>query len=109
MLLMSNDLYLESLRVYNTLKEQSKAKVVGARDLFMALETYFKRRRPSDKQPTEKEEIRKARGLIKGTVEGEMFLKNEKAKKTGGVHEVVEDIHKDQIAGKESAEFNKNE
>jgi len=106
MLLMSNDLYRESLRVYNTLKEQSRARVAGARDLFMALETFFKKRRPSDRPPTEKQEIRKAEGIIKGTVDGEMFLKNEKAKKTGGVHEVIEDIHKDQIAGKKSAEFN---
>jgi hypothetical protein len=109
MLLMSNDLYRESLRVYNTLKEQSKARVPGARDLFMALETFFKKRRTADRPPTEAEEIRRARGIIKGTVEGEMLLKNEKAKKTGGVHEVIEDIHKDQIAGKESAEFNEKE
>jgi hypothetical protein len=105
MLLMSNDLYREALRVYNTLREQSKARVGGARDLFMALETYFKRRRISERPLTEKEEIRRAKGIIKGTVNGEMNLKNFKAKKTGGIHEINEDIHKDRIAGKESAEF----
>lgn len=109
MLLMSNDLYRESLRIYNTLKEQSKARVAGARDLFMALESFFKKRRPSDRPPTEKEELKRAEGIIKGKIDGEMLLKNEKAKKTGGVHEVIEDIHRDQIAGKESAEFNEKE
>ena len=109
MLLMSNDLYRESLRVYNTLKEQSRARVAGARDLFLALETFFKKRRPSDRPPTEKEELKRAKGIIEGKIDGEMLLKNQKAKKTGGVHEVVEDIHRDQIAGKESAEFSEKE
>jgi hypothetical protein len=105
MLLMSSDLYREALRVYNTLKEQTKARVAGARDLFNAIEMFFKRKRGAERPPTETEQFRKAKGLIKGTVDGEMLLKNEKAKKTGGVHEVIEDIHKDQLSGKETAEF----
>jgi len=105
MLLMSNDLYRESLRVYNTLREQSRAGVAGARDLFNALQIFFRRRRPSERPPTEAEELRKARSLIKGTSEGEMNLKNFKAKKTGGVHEVVEDIRKDRLSGKETETF----
>ena len=63
----------------------------------------------SERPPTEAEQFRKAKGLIEGKIDGEMLLKNEKAKKTGGVHEIVEDIHKDQIAGKESAEFSEKE
>lgn len=109
MLLRSNDLFRESLRVYNSLKEQAKAGVPGARDLFMALEMYFKRKKVSEKQPTEAEEFRRAKSLIKGTAEGEMLIRNKKPKTSGGVHEVVEDIHKDRIAGKESEEFAETE
>jgi len=105
MLLMSSDLFRESLRIYNSLKEQAKGRVAGARDLFVALEMYFKRRRASERQPTEKEEMKKARGIIKGTVDGEMLLKNRKAKKSGGVHEVIEDFHEERINGKKTEEF----
>jgi hypothetical protein len=106
MLLMSNVLYRESLRVYNTLREQSRAGVIGARDLFNALEPYFKRKKVSERGPTIEEELHRARGIIKGTTQGEMLLKNIKAKKTGGVHEVIEDIKKDRAAGKETETFN---
>lgn len=105
MMLLSDNLYRESLRVYNTLREQSRAGVAGARDLFLALAPFFRRKRPGEKPPTEEQEVKKARSLIKGKAEGEMIIKNIKPKTSGGVHEVVEDIHKNRIEGKETAEF----
>jgi hypothetical protein len=51
MLLRSNDLYRDSLRIYNGLKEQARGRVPGARDLFNALEPFFKKRTVSERQP----------------------------------------------------------
>jgi hypothetical protein len=75
----------------------------------MALETFFKRRRVTAKPPTEAEELRRARSLIMGRTEGEMVIKNVKPKMSGGVHEVIEDVHKDRVAGKETSEFSETE
>jgi len=104
MLLLSSELYRESLRVYNTLREQARARVAGARDLFMALEPFFKRRRNPEKPETQKQEIHKAISMIKGKTEGEMIIKNIKPKKTGGVREVVEEELKDDVRFKEQAQ-----
>jgi hypothetical protein len=75
----------------------------------MALETFFKRRRAAAKPPTEAEELRRARSLIMGRTEGEMVIKNVKPKMSGGVHEVIEDVRKDRVAGKETSEFSETE
>jgi len=104
MLIKSNILYREALRVYNSLKEQARAGVPGARDLFNALETFFKRRRVAEKPETQKQEIHKAISLIKSRSDGEMVIKNIKPKKSDGVHEVVEEELKDDLRFKETEE-----
>jgi site-specific DNA-cytosine methylase len=91
MLIRSNDLYRDALRVYNGLKEQAKGRVPGARDLFDALEPFFKRRRVSESEPTQKEELRKLKSIVKGKTEGEILVRNIKPKTTGGVREVIEE------------------
>jgi hypothetical protein len=95
MLIRSNDLYRDSLRVYNGLKEQAKGNVPGANDLFNALEPFFKRRKVSENQPTQKEEIQKIKSIAKGKTEGEVLVRNIKPKTTGGVREVIEEGTRD--------------
>jgi hypothetical protein len=91
MLLRSNVLYRESLRIYNGLKEQAKGRVPGARDLFDALEPFFKRRKPVESQPTQKQELRRLESVAKGKTDGEILVRNIKPKTTGGVREIIED------------------
>jgi hypothetical protein len=106
MLLKSNDLYRDSLRIYNGLKEQARGRVPGARDLFDALEPFFKRRRVSESQPTQKQELHRIENIFKGKTEGEVLVRNIKPKKSGGVHEVIEATGKERITGKETIEAN---
>jgi hypothetical protein len=91
MLIRSNELYRDSLRVYNGFKEQAKGQVPGANDLFKELEPYFKRRTASDKQPTQKQELHRIENIFKGKTEGEVLVRNIKPKSTGGVREIIED------------------
>jgi hypothetical protein len=95
MLIESNELYRDALRIYNGLKEQAKGRVPGAKDLFDALEPFFKRRRVVESQPTQKEEMRKLKSIAKGKTEGEVLVRNIKPKTSGGVREVIE------VTGKE--------
>jgi len=104
MLIKSNVLYRESLRVYNSLKEQARAGIAGARDLFNALEPFFRRRRNPESPPTKKQEERKSRSLLNGRTEGEMLIKNVNPKKTAGIHQVEEIELKDDIKYKETDE-----
>jgi hypothetical protein len=101
MLLRSSDLYRDALRVYNGLKEQAKGRVPGAKDLFDALEPFFKRRKGTENQLTQKEELRKLENIAKGATEGEVLVRNIKPKTTGGVKEIIEDIGKERIEGEE--------
>jgi hypothetical protein len=91
MLIRSNALYRDALRVYNGLKEQAKGQVPGAKDLFNALEPFFKKSRSIERQPTQKDEMRKMKSIAKGKTEGEVLVKNIKPKTTGGVREVIEE------------------
>jgi len=104
MLIKSNILYKEALRVYNSLKEQARAGVPGAQDLFNALEPFFKRRRVTEKPETQRQAIHEAISLIKGKSDGELIIKNLKPKKSGGVHEIVEEQLKNNIKFKDSAQ-----
>jgi len=104
MLLKSTVLYKEAIRVYSSLREQAKAGVPGARDLFKALETFFKKSKNPESPPTEIQTERKIRSLIRGKTEGEIIIKNIKPKLTGGIHEVEEVQLKDDIKYKETAQ-----
>ena len=103
----ANTCYGEALRVYNSLKEQKNAKVPGAASLFDMLEIYFKSRgnRPdTDAEPTQKQLERDAKKLISGKADGSILIKNESPRTQGGVHEVIDDVHKGRRAVKGSVE-----
>jgi hypothetical protein len=90
MLLESDLLYRGSLRVYASLKEQARNKVLGAQALFDALREFFHRRKRVSDKPTQKETLRTAKKLLQGKAEGALIVRNEKPKTTAGVREIVE-------------------
>jgi hypothetical protein len=45
---------------------------------------------------------RDVKRLIHGKADGEIVLKNERPNMTGGVHEVIDNVHKDKTAFKET-------
>jgi len=98
LLLMACDTsYRDALRVYGNLREQNRSNVAGARALFKELLQYFtlhRGGRAGDDELSEKELEADFHRLIHGRADGEMVIKNEMPHKTGGAHEIVDDVHK---------------
>jgi len=90
--------YRDALRIYGSLREQSRNRVAGATALFQELRQYFtlRRRRPGEEeptQPTEHELERDYKRLIHGKADGQMTVKHVSPHVSGGLHEVVDDVH----------------
>jgi hypothetical protein len=105
LLMKSTTVYREALRVYASLREQARNKVPGAEALFMALISFFKKRRRSgEAEPTMKELEHDFHSLLHGTADGGLEIVNESPKITEDVHKVVDDVHKGRAVVKETAE-----
>jgi hypothetical protein len=97
--------YRDALRIYGSLQEQARNRVDGAEPLFRALRTFFSktRRQPADEE-TEMELERHIKQLIHGKADGEIVIKNEAPQIGGGLHEVIDNVHKDRSAFKGTVE-----
>jgi len=105
LLVKSDSCYRDALRIYASLQEQARNRVEGAEPLFNALRTFFNRRRmPANDEPTEMELERDIKRLIHGKADGEIIIKNESPKVGGGLHEVIDHVHKGKSAFKASVE-----
>jgi hypothetical protein len=82
--------YRNALRVYGSLREQTRNRVPGAEPLFEALRTFFHRRKRAVDGPTEKELKRDFEKLLHGKADGEIVVKNESPRASGGVRKVVD-------------------
>jgi hypothetical protein len=103
LLVHSDSAYRDALRIYDALEEQSRNRVDGAEPLFRALRTFFSRRRkPANEEPTEMEIERDVKRLVHGKADGEIVIKNERPNMIGGLHEVIDNVHKDKTAFKET-------
>ena len=96
--------YRDALRVYGSLREQTRAKVPGAEPLFQALMTFFHRRRRPGAEPTEHELELDFKRLVHGKADGKIEIVNESPKMTEGVHKVVDNVHKNKAVIKVSGE-----
>ena len=106
LLVHSDSCYRDALRIYASLQEQARNRVDGAEPLFRALQTFFSRRRtnPNDEGQTSKEIERDIKHLLHGKADGEIVIKNERPHLGGGLHEVIDHVHKDRTAFKETVE-----
>ena len=110
LLLTSDTAYRDALRVYGSLREQSRAKVAGATALFDELQQYFtlhRGRRPGDEKPTEHELERDLRSLIHGHKDGEIIIRSETPHISGGERTVIDNVHsgKAEFKASESGEI----
>jgi hypothetical protein len=98
--------FRDALRVYNSLREASRAKRPGANVLYRALLQYFRRRRPrpGEAEPTDKELERDFMKLIHGHADGEITIVNEQPHFSGGVRKVVDNVHTGHADVKENAQ-----
>jgi hypothetical protein len=101
-MLQADSCYRDALRIYNSLKEQTKAKVPGAQPLFDALKTFFRKRRGEGDEPTEMELERDIKRLIHGHADGKIQIENESPKIIGGIHKIIDDVHTGRSAFKEN-------
>jgi len=106
MLVRSDALYREALRVYGNLKELAHSRVPGALPLFRALHPFFARARHPEQGEdiTIEEEIRDATKLIRGKADGEMIIKNEKPRAVKGTRTVIDEVNKGRAAIKKTDE-----
>jgi hypothetical protein len=110
LLVHSDSCYRDALRIYASLREQARNRVDGAQPLFDALRTFFHRRRfPANEEVTEKQLERDIKALVHGKADGEIIIKNEKPQLGGGLHEVIDHVHKGKTAFKETIEANEEE
>ncbi|MDR3013513.1 MAG: hypothetical protein LBU70_09970 [Chitinispirillales bacterium] len=102
LLLTSDNAYRDALRVYGNLREQNRARVAGASALFDELLQFFTlhRRGREGAEPTEKQLERDFRSLLHGHKDGKIVIENVSPKMTGGIHEVIDDVHKGKAAFK---------
>ena len=67
-----------ALMYYNTVRDLARAGDPGARDVFNTLSLFFKRGSTgrAGEEPTEREVLRDAKALIRGSREGEIVIKS---------------------------------
>jgi hypothetical protein len=108
-LLQSDICYRDALRIYRSLQEQAKSKVPGADKLVESLKTFFHRRKGERDEPTEIQLERHIKQLQHGKADGEVIIRNESPHLTGGIHTVVDNVHKGRATFKGTAEAEENE
>jgi hypothetical protein len=79
---------------YNNVKAMSRRGDPMAKALAATLKTYFKKSKPSSSEPTNKEILRDVKALEHGKKNGRIVIENISPHMTGGVHKVVDDVHK---------------
>jgi hypothetical protein len=107
LLVASDEAYQLALMYYNSVKEAANRRVPGAQAVYRMLASFFKSAKRKKSEPTEKEIERDVKALLHGTKDGEIIIKNENPKTTGGVHEVIDETHKGNATVKET--FTENE
>ncbi|MDR0495757.1 MAG: hypothetical protein LBG95_09065 [Treponema sp.] len=98
--------YTDGLDFYAAVREAAKRRVDAAEAIHTELyDTYFKKMgKKGETEPTEKQQLRDAKGIIRGTREGKFEAVNIKPKATGGVHKVIDEQFKDTAKFKETEE-----
>ena len=98
--------FRDALRVYGNLREQSRSKVPGARPLYMALLTFFRRRRATgeESEETQAQLERNFMKLVHGKADGHIEIINEQPHFSEGVHTIVDDVHTGRAEIKETAQ-----
>jgi hypothetical protein len=104
LMIYSDDAYSMALNYYNMVKVMSNQGDPEAIELYRDLKTYFKKTKSSSADPTEKELERDIHSLIHGTKDGEINIKREAPRIKGGARRIVDDVHKNKSAFKESEE-----
>jgi len=102
LLQVSDEAFQMALAYYNTVREAARRRQPGAQAVFNVLRLFFNRPRHTGDEPTEHEVERDVKALLHGKKDGEIVIKNERPHLVGGVHEVIDETHRDRVAVKET-------
>jgi len=108
LLVAGDEAYRIALMYYNSVKEAANRRVPGAEAIFRILRAFFSRPRRAKDEPTQQEVERDVKALLHGKKEGEIIVKNQNPVTSGGVHEVIDEVHKGHAVVKETENLNIN-
>ena len=93
MMTLGDEAFRTALMFYGAVRDASRRNIPGARELFDVMRPFFAHHRKSTEE-TQKKQIAHAKAIIKGTADGEMIIRNEHPHAAGGIHEVIDETHK---------------
>jgi hypothetical protein len=102
----SDVVYTDALEFYASVREAAKRRVDAAETIFKDLEIFFKRKKMTGEEPTERELKRDINSLLRGKKDGKIVIENVKPKTTGGTRKVVDEQYRDTAQYKDTEEGN---
>jgi len=97
MLILGDEAFRSALMYYGAVRDASIRRVPGARELFLILQQFFRRPRPTEEEPTEEETLRDAKALLHGKKDGKIVIEHQRPHLEGGQHVVVDQIHEEKF------------
>jgi hypothetical protein len=97
--------YTDALEFYSQVQDAANRRIDAAESIYHELRPFFEAHgnRRGD-EPTEAEQERDAKALIKGKKDGKMVIENVKPKMTAGKHKVIDEKFTDSASFKETDE-----
>jgi hypothetical protein len=98
--------YTDGLDFYASVREAAKRRVDAAETIYTELfDTYFKKMdKKTGTEPTEKQQLKDAKAIIRSTKEGKIEAVNIKPKAAGGIHKVIDEKFEESGKFKETEE-----
>jgi len=109
MLIYSNEAFIMSSIFYSAVQTMSRRGDPTANALFNTLRPFFRRTRRTTTKTTEKQAMRDADGLLKGTKEGSILIENIAPKITGGERKIADNVRKGSLSIKDQENFKETE
>ena len=95
--------FTDALEYYSQVQDAAERRIDSAESIYNELNEFFKAHgNRGNCEPTQAEQERDAKALIKGKKDGKMILENRKPKITAGEHKVIDETFKDSAAFKET-------
>ena len=91
-----------ALMYYNSVRDAARRRVAGADALFKILQLFFRRPRNAAEEPTESELERDMRALLHGHKDGKIVIESERPVKSRGKRIVLDEVHSEHAAVKET-------
>jgi len=99
--ILGNETYSMAIAYYANVRQMAmRTHNPQAISVFNYLREFFRRKGGGSEQPTEKELERDIHALLHGTKDGKIIIENERPHTVGGMHNVIDETHKERLAVK---------